>query len=383
MLTMGFGALAIDMSYLQYQQMRMQTAADNAAIAGAQALIAGGCPNQTVANAAGQSNAATNGFGQSAQVAVTVDNPPKATDGPYHGVNCAVSASVNVAKPATWFLNSLGFAGMPITTQAVALLEQNNPGCLFLLTPAADSNFSGSSEILPSCDVLINGTANMNNAEVDAAAIGYAGAAPSERSSNFPAAQPTPMLPVADPCPEIAGCASLKASPPSISGCSAGGTYSNATLTPGCYTNLTLNGNTTLEPGLYVISGALNVGSMSAATVTGSGVTLYLTASASSPTFQGGSIMTLSAPSSGSSQGVPGVVLYRDPAQTAPIDFSSCACNLSGLIYLPTTAVTYKSGASSYAVMVFGSVNFVNTSPIDFPGPPSGASLIANVRLVQ
>ena len=260
LLTMGFGALAVDMGYLQYQQMRMQTAADNAAVAGAQTLIAGGCPNQTAANTAGQSNAATNGFGQSAQVDVTVDNPPKATDGPYHGVNCAVSVTVSVPKPATWFLNFLGFGGMPITTQAVALLEQNNPGCIFLLTPGVSSNFSGSSEVLPSCDVLINGTANMNNAEVDAAAIGYAGMAPSESGSNFPVARPTPMLPVADPCPEIAGCAALKASPPSISGCSAGGAYSNATLSPGCYTNLTLTGNDTLEPGLYVINGTFDVG---------------------------------------------------------------------------------------------------------------------------
>ena len=378
---MGFGALAVDMGYLQYQQMRMQTAADNAAVAGAQTLIAGGCPNQAAANTAGQSNAATNGFGQSAQVDVTVDNPPKATDGPYHGVNCAVSVTVSVPKPATWFLNFLGFGGMPITTQAVAQLEQNNPGCIFLLTPGVSSNFSGSSEVLPSCDVLINGTANMNNAEVDAAAIGYAGTAPSESGSNFPVARPTPMLPVADPCPEIAGCASLKANAPSISGCSAGGTYSNATLSPGCYTNLTLTGNDTLEPGLYVINGTFNVGN--AATVTGSGVTLYMTAAVSSPIFGSGSLVTLSAPSSGSSQGVPGVVLYRDPAQMAAVDFSPCKCNLSGLIYLPTTPVTYASGASSYAVMVFGSVNFLNTSPIDFFGPASGASLIDNVVLVQ
>ena len=53
----GFGALAIDMGYVNYQQMRMQTAADNAALAGGQALIAGGCPNQAAANTAAQNNA--------------------------------------------------------------------------------------------------------------------------------------------------------------------------------------------------------------------------------------------------------------------------------------------------------------------------------------
>ena len=161
----GFGALAIDMGYVNYQQMRMQTAADNAAIAGAQALIAAGCPNQAAANTAAQNNAVTNGFGQSAQVNVTVDNPPKVTDGPYKNVNCAVSVMVNVQKNATWFLNFVGFAGMPITTQAVALLEQNNPGCMFLLTPGATSNFNDSTMIAPNCAILINGTANLNERE--------------------------------------------------------------------------------------------------------------------------------------------------------------------------------------------------------------------------
>ncbi len=104
----GFGALAIDMGYVNYQQMRMQTAADNAALAGGQALIAGGCPNQAAANTAAQNNAMTNGFGASDQVSVTVDNPPKITDGPYQNVNCAVSVMVNVQKNATWFLNTVG-----------------------------------------------------------------------------------------------------------------------------------------------------------------------------------------------------------------------------------------------------------------------------------
>ena len=127
----------------------MQTAADNAALAGAQALIGPGCPNQAAANTAAQNNAATNGFGASGQINVTVDIPPKLTDGPYKNVNCAVSVMVNVQKNATWFLNFVGYAGMPITAQAVALLEQNNPGCIFLLTPGASSNFNDSTTTAP------------------------------------------------------------------------------------------------------------------------------------------------------------------------------------------------------------------------------------------
>ncbi len=39
MVIMAFGALAVDMGYLDYQHMRMQNATDDAALKGAKALI--------------------------------------------------------------------------------------------------------------------------------------------------------------------------------------------------------------------------------------------------------------------------------------------------------------------------------------------------------
>ena len=68
----------------------------------------------------------------------------------------------------------------------------------------------------------------------------------------FPDAQPTPMLPVADPCPEIAGCAYLKANPPPTGGCS-DATYTDHTVPAGCYGNLHLKGVDTLT-GWYIRS---------------------------------------------------------------------------------------------------------------------------------
>ncbi len=301
-----------------------------------------------------------------------MDNPPKVTDGPYKNVNCAVSVMVNVQKNATWFLNFLGFAGMPITTQAVALLEQNNPGCIFLLTPGASSNFSNSTTVAPNCAMLINGTANMTGANIAAQEIGYAGAAPT--GGTFPDAQPTPMLPVADPCPEIAGCAYLAANPPLTGGCSSGGTYTNATLAPGCYQNLSLVGVNTLTAGTYVVTNSL---SLKGATVTGNGVTIYMTAGAS-PDFTGATL-NLSAPANGNTAGV---LLYRDPAQTSNVSFNKCTCTLGGLVYFPTTQVTYGNVGGSYAVLVFGSANF-SSSVGTFNGAPANGSLIDNVVLVQ
>ena len=62
MVLMGFGAVGVDMGYVHYQQMRMQTATDAAAVAGAQQLIAHGCPDQTDAQTAGQNDSQIDNF---------------------------------------------------------------------------------------------------------------------------------------------------------------------------------------------------------------------------------------------------------------------------------------------------------------------------------
>ncbi len=59
----------------------------------------------------------------------------------------------------------------------------------------------------------MNDTANFNGATVSAPFIGYAGAAPIENGATFKLAAPAPMLPVADPCTEIAGCSYLAEQP--------------------------------------------------------------------------------------------------------------------------------------------------------------------------
>ena len=56
-------------------------------------------------------------------------------------------------------------------------------------------------------------------------------------------------------------------------------------LNPGCYNNLNLNGATvTMLPGTYVFNGGTN---FNGASITGSGVTMYVTASGTPPNFNG------------------------------------------------------------------------------------------------
>ena len=67
--------------------------------------------------------------------------------------------------------------------------------------------------------------------------IGYAGSSALSGGGTYPVATPTPMLPVADPCADITGCANIAANPPSSSGCTAL-TQSGGTIRPGCYSSL-------------------------------------------------------------------------------------------------------------------------------------------------
>lgn len=232
----GFGGIAVDVGYVKYRQQAQQTATDAAALGGAQQLVRTGCGNPAVARAAAQADSANNGFTNGGSIGVTVQNPP--SSGPFAANNCAVSVSVSANQVATFFSRLFGYDnGMTETTQAVATVTGAGAGCVYLLNPTVQSDISNAHITAPNCGILINDSANMSNSTIDAASIGYAGTTPNESGAVFSEAQPAPMLPVPDPCGEIAGCAYLAANPPSTSGCSAGGTFNNATLQPDVTTN--------------------------------------------------------------------------------------------------------------------------------------------------
>ena len=193
MVLMGVGALAIDLTYIDYQQMRMQSAADAAAVAGAQQLITHGCPDQSDAKTAAQNDSQLDNFPVATGINIQVDNPPTATDGPYQGDNCAVYVNIKVPQTTTWFLRLFNApSGMPVSVTAVAEMQTTNPGCIYLLSPGTSSSFAGASISAPSCGILLNDTASFASATIKAQSIGYAGAAPS--GGTFPVATPTPMI---------------------------------------------------------------------------------------------------------------------------------------------------------------------------------------------
>lgn len=353
---MGFAGLAIDVTYLEYWQQQQQTATDAAAIGGAQQLARANCSNASTAVSAAGIDAQYNGFGNAGNVSVSAVSPP--SSGPYANNDCAISVKITTQHVTNFFSRLFGYPqGMAESTQAVAASTSRGPGCIYLLSTTISQNFNGSNISAPQCGILINDTANFNNANVGALYIGYAGGAPNENGADFPQATPAPMLAVSDPCPEIAGCAYLAANPPSTNSCTQfnGHGYSGA-LQQGCYSDLNLNGATVTLSGTYVLSGSSN---FNGATITGSGVTLYVPAIGTPPNFNKTTV-SLSPPTSGN---YTGVLYYQVPSNTASANFNGTSNSYSGLLYSPTaTSVNFNGANGSYVVLVFGAAN-LNGSP--------------------
>jgi hypothetical protein len=378
MVLMGIGGIGVDVGFLEYRQQAQQVATDAAAAGGAEALLHAGCPNQSAARTSAYLDAANNGFGTGANgVTIAVTNPP--VNGPFTNNPCAVFVTIQTQQVPTFFTRLFGYQnGSTETTQAAAIVTQTGGGCIYLLSPSIASNFNGGHVTAKQCGALINDTANFTGSNVDVASIGYAGATPSENGATFTAGVPAPMLPVADPCPEIAGCAYLTANPPSTSGCNS--TYGgNGQLYPGCYSSLNLNGATvTMNPGLYVFNGMAN---FNGASITGNQVTMYVTAGGTPPNFSKTNQVTMTPPTSGNDQGV---LYYQVPANSQSPNFNGSNVTYSGLMYAPTpTSVNFNGANGGYLVLVFGAANFNGGVPQDFATPPPESSLVKQAVVAQ
>ncbi|HYL27353.1 MAG TPA: hypothetical protein VEW74_05920, partial [Candidatus Nitrosotalea sp.] len=143
--------------------------------------------------------------------------------------------------------------------------------------------------------------------------------------------------------------------------------------------NLNLNGATvTLAPGTYVFNGGTN---FNGASVTGSGVTMYVTAGGTPPNFNGARNMTLSPPASGNNAGV---LYYQVPSNTQAPNFNGTSETMSGLLYAPTaTSVNFNGANGGYLVLVFGAANFNGSSAYDFAAAPAGGALVKQAVMVQ
>jgi hypothetical protein len=375
---MGFGGIGVDVGYLEYRDQAQQAATDAAAAGGADALVKAGCPNRTAATTGADTDAASNGFSNAGTTAVTVVNPP--TTGPFANNVCAVNVSIATTNVATFFARAFGYpTGVTETTQATAVVTNAGNGCIYLLSPTVQSNFNGANVTATKCGALINDTANFNGATIDALSIGYAGAAPNQNGARFTLGVPEPMMPIADPCPEITGCNYLANNPPPQTDCqSYNGNGYHGALQAGCYSYLNLNGATVSMTGQYVFTGTQN---FNGATITGTNVSMYVTAGASAPNFNGVNSAVMTPPSSGNNIGV---LYYQSPSNTQSPNFNGTHGNYSGLIYAPgATSANFNGAAGGYLVLVFGAANFNGGTAQDFATPPPSQSYVKQAVVAE
>jgi len=379
---LGFAALAADVGYDRFQQRLQQTAADSAAIAGATERAAGHM------RTAAQADAAKNGFTDSetgtppschaSETCVVVNNPP--TSGNYTGDNTAVEVLISKPYPR-FFQRVFGSDDIKFTTRAVARLVSGSvPGCVYMLDATANTNYNKDTSVTATnCTMYFNGSINTNSASISAQQIEIRNLAGSNIGANV---TPTPVslsAPADDPCPQIDSCAYLTANPPSTSSCG-NLTVTNASMNPGCYNNVTMGGTVTMNPGLYVVTGTWKGpnGSSSAATLTGTGVTMYVTSSGLL-NFNNVNTGPLTAPTSGNYNGM---LIYQVPGNTG-VNFNQSINDLTGVLYMPSACPNWNKSGSGYTMLVFRCANF-NKGSETFGAPPGGgAAFIKDAVLAE
>lgn len=143
----------------------------------------------------------------------------------------------------------------------------------------------------------------------------------------------------------------------------------HANISAGCYFGGDLKGSKTFTGGMYVINGGtLKISAQ--ANITGSGVTFFLTNNATVD-FNANGKMTLSAPTSGTYEGI---LFYGDPDNTNNTNkFNGTPTStLTGALYFPSQQVQYLgnfSGVNGCMRIVARTIDFRGNTTISLTCP--------------
>jgi hypothetical protein len=402
----GLIGLAVDIGWAHFQAEAAQTAADAAADAAAEAALAssGGltltcgtnnvicqattaCPNPVpstpvkdtdIACAYAKSNgfAIATGGRQNVTVAAGTGAVPTVS-----GVSVSYWVTVRVAETIPQLFSAvLGNHTGTISARATAGISASTPGaCIYILSPSASHAFS----ITGTSTLSTTGCGIYDNSSSPAAFYAYGSPTVTTSSilvnggtsiSGSSTVNPTPVtgaMVIADPlaalpAPAVGACNSLT---------SGGGGYSlshsqTATLNPGVYCGgISIVGNSvaTLNPGTYILNGG-GLSIANSAQLSGTGVTFFNTGqsgyTAGPITSTGAAVVNLSAPTSGTYEGI---LFYQDRAITyaAVNSFANSASGtMTGTFYFPTTAVAYTGnvGAAIYDAFIASTLSITGSS---------------------
>lgn len=380
---MCFLALALDMGLMFRAQRQMQIAADSAALAGAEELNYGDITAAARADAA--SNGVTHGVGGAT---VVVNVPP--LQGPHAGDPAFVEAVASQPQP-TFFLGVLNRNSMTVGARAVAGRGPTN-NCMYTLNPTGtDISVSNGVKVdIPGCAIFSNSSSSTSmtvtgGATLNAQGINLVGGYTINNGAHMtPTTPATGVAPASDPLSYL--------QPPSYSPSSClpnpNFGWGSHIIGPGgsgiaCYNGLTIaNGGTlNLQPGVYVINGALTFAG--GTTTTGSGVTFYFPPGGSLSVSNGISF-NLSAPTDGTYNGI---LFYQDRANSNPATFEGGAnSSMNGILYFPAANVTLENGTrtTSYATIVSGSITFAGGAAFkDYSQMPGASTPLVAARIVE
>jgi len=378
---MAFAGLALDASYMYFHKRAMQTAADAGAYGGALELLRG----NTNPTAAAKNDSAINGFTDgSGNVSVTVNAPP--LSGSKTGDINFVEVIVSHPQP-TWFMRALNFNSITVKARAVAGIGSTGNGCVYALNQDAsnvNNGFfvNGTTNSTFSCGVFSNANfRSVGGACVVTPTVSYTGDyTNADTSGNCGPAGIGKGVPIIDPLAN-------KFSIPSYSSCTANNfkitNGTTVTIPPGTYCGgISITGSVQtviFSPGEFIlVGGGLSVNG--SVTVSGSGVTFFNTYPGNQSnkydaiSITGSGTVNLSAPTSGPDKAL---LFYQDPrvswsASNGSVIAGAANSVYNGIIYFPTTDLTYSgnsstsgSGTDGYTTLIGYNVKVNGTAQIN------------------
>jgi putative Flp pilus-assembly TadE/G-like protein len=376
---MAFAGLALDASYMYFHKRAMQTAADAGAYGGALELLRG----NTDATAAAKRDTALNGFTDgSGSVTVTVNSPPLSGS----KTGNASFVEVIISHPQdTWFMRALNFNSVTVKARAVAGLGNTGNGCVYALnrdTSKTDNGFfvNGTTNSTFSCGVFSNANFRaVGGACVVTPTVDFTGTyTNADTSGNCGPAGISQGVPIVDPMAN-------RYSMPSPTSCTATNfkvtTGTIVHIPPGTYCDgISITGSVQtviFDPGQFILDGG-GLSINGAVNVSGSSVTFFNTYSKSHKygaiTINGSGTVDFTAPTSGTYKAL---LFWQDPtvawsASNGSIIAGGASSVYDGIIYFPTTDLTYTgnsstsaSGTDGYTMLVGYNVKIAGTAQIN------------------
>jgi hypothetical protein len=423
----GFAGLAIDMGTLRYQKRVEQTAADSAAIAGAQNLEFGSGWVAGAQNASTQNGFTDNSGGATCTanpntigcVSVTVNKGP--ATGPHAGDQKYIEVIVAEVQP-TYFMQIFGVSSKSVTARAVAtnVSGGTTSSCLYTLGPPTSAiigiNTTGNAKLIaPNCGISDNGNLDTtgNSYTVEASTVSVSGSCLGSHCGSpdvkcyaspglicppiggAPASQ-DPMKGLAAPSMP-AYSTSCPAVPPAGPCDYSSSSNSTATIQPGAYNSISIgkNSTVTMAPGIYYINGpvttnagtsgaGLNMGGGGTLTdMANPGVMLYFTGGSTMNKFVGGGNnpdLRLDPMTTAENATYAGILIFQDPADTTQAYIGGDNNTvLNGTVYMPTADLNYYGNTSftMNGTVIAYSISITGNPTVTFGQSPSGVPIPA------